>query len=150
VPSTKSSGVASNPRQMHLHNLGVWRAHASPTFCIAPPSLGNYTYNRRPSKVLGKEHVLLLLCARHIVCRWGVVAVVAMLNSMFATRRGTCLQRAGMSLDGRQGFDARASVFACPASLRALAVNGCGGEGKEYWHSPRNRTISYGLRLLRA
>ncbi|KAH8645305.1 hypothetical protein IG631_02769 [Alternaria alternata] len=73
---------------MHPLNLGAWRVPAPATLCIAPLSLRNYTYYRRPSKVLGKEHVLLLLCARHTVCPRGVVAVVAMLNSMFATRRG--------------------------------------------------------------
>jgi len=81
--------------------------------------------------VLGKEHILLLLCACHIVCRCGVVAVVAMLNSMFATRRGTCLPRAGTLLDGRQGFDARASRLACPAYLGVHSASGCGGEGKQ-------------------
>ena len=40
----------------------------------------NYTYNWGPSKVLCKEHILLLLCARHLVCCWVVVAVGAMLQ----------------------------------------------------------------------
>ena len=39
----------------------------------------NDTYNWGPSKVLSKEHILLLLCARHLVRGWIVVAVGAML-----------------------------------------------------------------------
>jgi hypothetical protein len=37
------------------------------------------TYNWGPSEVLSKEHILLLLCTRHLVRGWVVVAVGAML-----------------------------------------------------------------------
>jgi hypothetical protein len=64
------------------------------------------------------------------------VLVVWLLLSQCSTRclrraEGTCLQRAGLLLDRRQGFQARASGFANPTYLRSLAVNACGGSGGE-------------------
>jgi len=53
----------------------------------AAPRRDNHTYNWGPGKVLCKEHILLLLSTCHLVRRWVVVAVGAMLQS-------DCLRRA--------------------------------------------------------
>lgn len=56
----------------------------------APNNLGrDHTYDRRPSKVLSEEHVLLLLCACHFVCRIStLVLIVAKTIRGVATRLG--------------------------------------------------------------
>ena len=62
--------VVGGGRDLHMHICSTQAA--------APPS-DNHTYNWGPGKVLCKEHILLLLSIRHLVRRWVVVAVGAML-----------------------------------------------------------------------
>jgi hypothetical protein len=72
--------------------------------------------------VLRKEHILLLLCARHHVCRPVVSAVVATPRLDVCDRRAEGRVYANRDVTGRNGktrVPARASRLACFACLKA-------------------------------